>query len=69
MKSNQLFVLCTKNIKQHEHIAFRRGHVYVANYTKDIYVITSEQDSNESFPKSYFEDNFKAIFPVMENLK
>jgi hypothetical protein len=68
-KPNQLFVLCIKNIKHHDYIAFHKGHVYIANYANNIYVITSERGSDESFPKSYFEDNFMVMFPVMENLK
>jgi hypothetical protein len=69
MKSSQLFVLCIKNIKHHDHSAFHKGHVYIASYTNSVYIINSDQNSDESFPKSYFEDNFMVMFPVMENLK
>jgi hypothetical protein len=61
----ELFAVCTKQILHHGKIAFHKGHVYV---TKEltikgikIYNMVSDQDSSESFPKEYFEENFKII--------
>jgi hypothetical protein len=76
----QLFVLCTKEIKHHSKVAFHKGHVYVADLTfsksslaspkaNEIYSMSGEDNSQECFPKMYFKENFKVIFPVMESLK
>jgi len=67
--NTKLFVLCTKDIKHHTKMAFRRGHVYIADMHGNNYSVVCDDDSRDSLPKEYFNRHFKVIFPVMENLK
>ena len=63
----RLFVLCVKSILHHNQIAFEKGHVYICAKTDNNYMLTSEDDSHEAFPKDYFDAHFEVIFPVMDH--
>lgn len=63
----ELFVLCIKEIRHHNKIAFRKGHVYICDYKVKFFLI-GDDDSREIFPKDYFNLHFKVMFPVMEHL-
>jgi hypothetical protein len=73
----ELYVLCIKDIKHHgNNVAFRKGHVYIANRIDDgsngisskYNIISDYHETIETFPKNYFNINFKIMFPVMKNL-
>jgi hypothetical protein len=72
----QLFVLCTTEIRHHgNHIAFRKGHVYIAERQDDgaknvskYNMVSDYNDTIETFPKHIFNANFKVMFPVMGDL-
>jgi hypothetical protein len=66
----ELFILCIKEIQHHRKIAFHKGHTYICNYSsgKKFFLI-GDDDSRETFPKEYFDEHFRIIFPVMEHLK
>jgi len=63
----KLFVVCIKTIIHHDCKAFHKGHVYVSDKRKETYHLTSDiDDVPEAFPKNYFRQHFRVIFPVME---